>query len=261
MPRGRRGCEPTQHLSTYLVTRAANTYSTMHYNVGRWHERLAPHHIDAPLQDPARRAPPAGVQQRHDVFVRHDEIGRNAIGDRDGEEHSAGPRSVPVHAVEDEPAFLPLAVPLHGRSVDLVAEQHGGETGAKGGAEGPPAGHDLPDVLLAPQPEGKRAPAGRDARDDPIAFRPFAERHARDGGVGDGLLAQRRPVGHSHSRTEFPARIRSGQSPGIGRHGPTVRRSDCPSILSICAPSARSRAPTGSYPRSTWPMLWITEAR
>src|SRR5947199_10503990 len=100
MPRGRRGCEPTQHLSTYLVTPAANTYSTMHYNVGRWHERLAPHHIDAPLQDPARRAPPAGVQQRHDVSVRHDEIDRHASGDRDVAGHTAAPRRVPSTVVE-----------------------------------------------------------------------------------------------------------------------------------------------------------------
>src|SRR2546422_392056 len=150
MPRGLRGLEPTQHLSTHLITRAANTYSTMHYNVCRWHERLTPHHIDAPLHDPARRAAPTGVQQRHNLLVRHDEIDGDAIGDRDGEEHPAGPRSVPVHTVEDEPALLPLTVPLHGRAVDLVAQHDAREGGAEGSAESPPAGHDLPHVLLAP---------------------------------------------------------------------------------------------------------------
>src|SRR5207249_91220 len=215
------------------------TYSTMHYNVGRWHERLAPHHIDAPLQDPARRAPPAGVQQRHDVFVRHDEIDRNAIGDRDGEEHSAGPRSVPVHAVEDEPAFLPLAVPLHGRSVDLVAEQHGGETGAKGGAEGPPAGHDLPDVLLAPQPEGKRAPAGRRARSGRYCGSPSPPERRAPPGASPSRLGCRdsRPPARA---TETAPRSRRG----AGRTARCARpcRSACPRRTAATRTASRTRA-------------------
>ena len=185
------------------------------------------------MQDPARRAPPAGVQQRHDPFLRGDQVNRDAIGHADGEQQAASARGMPVHAVEDEPAVLTLAVPLQRGPVDLMAQHGPWERGVDGGPERPPAGHHLSHVLLAPQSEREAAPPGRDARHDPVAVRPLDQFHAGHRGVGHRLLSQRRETGRGAVGRW------GGQA---SRQGPPFRRSACPSSRSICAPSARSRS-------------------
>src|SRR2546422_4651356 len=118
---------------------------------------------------------------------------------------------------------------------------HAGEARADRGANGAPARHHLADVLFAPQAEGEAMPAGRDPGNEAVAGGPFLKLHPENARVGDGLLAQQR-------------RWRAVEGGG-GRY-----RHRVPSARSIPAPRARSRSSIRSYPRSIWPMLWITES-
>src|SRR5256885_4389611 len=99
-PRGLRGLEPTQHFRTYFITRPTNTNTTMHYNIARFDERLAPDQGHPLLQHPASRTPPARVQQRHDALLGGKEIDRDAVGDGHREEHPGRPGRVTVHAIK-----------------------------------------------------------------------------------------------------------------------------------------------------------------
>src|SRR5881392_3023876 len=53
-----------QHFRTYFITRTANTYSAMHYNIARAHEGLSFEQLDAAFQNPSHGTAPPGVQQR-----------------------------------------------------------------------------------------------------------------------------------------------------------------------------------------------------
>src|SRR5437660_8395685 len=111
-PRRPTGCQLVHDFRTYFIARTTNTNTTMHYNLARFHERLAPDQGHALLQHPASRTPPPRVQQRHHTLLGGDEIDRNAVGDGNREEHAGRPGGVAVHAVEDEPALRRRAVPL-----------------------------------------------------------------------------------------------------------------------------------------------------
>src|SRR5207244_13385588 len=56
--------ELREHFRTYFITRAANSWATMHYNIAGAHERLPLHELHAALQNPPPPAAPPGVQQR-----------------------------------------------------------------------------------------------------------------------------------------------------------------------------------------------------
>src|SRR2546426_1718258 len=169
------------------------------------------------------------------------EVDRDAVGDGDGEQKAPGPRRMPVHAVDNQPPVAGRWMPAHRGPVHLVRQDHAGEARADRGANGAPARHHLADVLFAPQAEGEAMPAGRDPGNEAVAGGPFLKLHPENARVGDGLLAQQR-------------RWRAVEGGG-GRY-----RHRVPSARSIPAPRARSRSSIRSYPRSIWPMLWITES-
>src|SRR6266849_1191478 len=77
--------ELAQHFRTYFIAIAANTYSTMHYDIARPHEPAPLHDLDAALHDASRRSPPSGMEQRDHLLLGCGEIHRNAIGDGDSE--------------------------------------------------------------------------------------------------------------------------------------------------------------------------------
>src|SRR5205809_1144391 len=248
----RRG-QPLNDLRTYFIARTANTNSTMHYDFRRSDQRGTLQDLYATLEDPPRRAAPPGVEQCHHLLTWHGEVDWDAVGDGDGEQRAARSRHMAVDSVDDQPPVGPVLVPLDRGAVHLVGENHARELLAYRGADGAPPGHHLPDVLLAPQPQGEaRVPgarppsAGGDPGHDPEPVGPFAQLHARDRGVGGGLLPKRQAVGRSDR--------------GRDRHRAAVRLSGRPSSRSMCAPSARSRSSIRSYPRSICPMLWIRES-
>src|SRR5213592_421919 len=112
VPRGGLGgevrAELRQDFRTYFIALATNANPAMHYNTRCRRARLLLEELHAALQDATGRAPPPGVQQRHDPLLGDHEIDRNAIGDRDGEQHAATAGGVAVHAVQDEPAVVRL---------------------------------------------------------------------------------------------------------------------------------------------------------
>src|SRR3990172_8849729 len=66
-------------LRVYFIPPAANTYSTMHYDVTHHAVCLAAQQLDAALENLPRCATPAGVEQCRDAPLRHDEIHRDAV--------------------------------------------------------------------------------------------------------------------------------------------------------------------------------------
>src|SRR3989449_226516 len=106
----------------------------MHYDISSTDEPTAFDELDAAFQDAGGGAPPAGVQQRHYPLLGGDEVNRDAVGHGDGEQQSARARGMPVHAVQDEPAGLTLAVPLQRGPVDLMTQDDRRERRVEGGA-------------------------------------------------------------------------------------------------------------------------------
>src|SRR2546427_10403742 len=113
----------------------------MHYDISRTDEPVAFDELHAALENAGGGAPPAGVQQRHDPFLRGDQVNRDAIGHADGEQQAASARGMPVRAVEDGPAVLTLAVPLPRGPVALMAQHDPRERGGDGGPGPPAAAH------------------------------------------------------------------------------------------------------------------------
>src|SRR5712691_1607540 len=167
--------EAGEDLRPDFVAAPANPNPAMHYDVRRARERLAFEQLHSALQNTVRHTAPPRVHQGHRPLRWHREIDGNAIRHRDGEQHAARPCGVAVHAVQDEPAVSAGLVPRDARSMDLMAEDDGGEAGLEGGAEGAPAGHHLPHVFLAPQAEAEPVAAGRDTGDGTVARRPLTE--------------------------------------------------------------------------------------
>src|SRR5438093_720929 len=78
-----------------------------------------------------------------------------------GEQHAATARGVAVHAVQDKPTVVRLAMPADRTAVHLVAEDDGAERRAECGPERAPARHHLAHAFLAPEAEGEAPPESR----------------------------------------------------------------------------------------------------
>src|SRR5437867_4163715 len=225
----------------------------MHYDISRTDEPVAFDELHAALENAGGGAPPAGVQQRHDPFLRGDQVNRDAIGHADGEQQAASARGMPVHAVEDEPAVLTLAVPLQRGPVDLMAQHDPRERGVDGGPERPPAGHHLSHVLLAPQSEREAAPPGRDARHDPVAVRPLDQLHA--GRSGDGPAITARWGSHSTMRAPMPMSLSTKNRRDSNSFSNTNSRpSHCEATtiaIDIKSAGKAGHGPSSSF--GTWP--------
>src|SRR5881227_1299866 len=118
----------------------------MHYDILRAHERLPRHELYTALENPPHRAAPSRVQQRDHALVGRDEVYRDTVGDRDGEEQSRRAGRMAVDTVEDEPARWGRAVraalgprvpgmvlshQIHGTAVNLVREHQPREARAE----------------------------------------------------------------------------------------------------------------------------------
>ena len=75
----------------------------MHYNIGRRAPGLPGKRLDAPLQNAAGGAAPAGVEQG-DPPARHDQVDRDAVGDGDGEEDAGRGGDPAVDPFDLDPA-------------------------------------------------------------------------------------------------------------------------------------------------------------
>ena len=152
--------QPVDHLRPHFIAQPANANPTMHYDVGWLGAGGGEQALDPGAQDPAGRAAPSGVQQRHPA-IRHDQVDRNAVGYGYGEEHASGGGHPAVDAVDLDPAAAG-ADGLDGDAMDLVAEDHGIEARQRS-AEGTPAAHHLADRRVGPEAEVEAA-AGRRRR-------------------------------------------------------------------------------------------------
>src|SRR5207302_6894576 len=137
------------------------------------------------------------------------------------------------------PPLGELIVPADRAAVDVLAQRGDGKRRVKGGAERPPAGHHLPHVLLAPQTEAEAVLARRDPGDEAESFAPFAQLHPGHRRIADLPLAQGRG-GRGGTGGRELGQVR----PGVPPVPPLPPLPPLPpsSILSICAPSARSRS-------------------
>jgi hypothetical protein len=125
------------------------------------------------LQNPARSAPPPGVQQGHSPPW-GDEIHRNAVGYGYGKQNTGRSGDPAVDTLDLAPA-LRLSHSSNFHPVDLIAEDHRGES-RHGSSELEPATHNLTYRLRAPQAEvkpasGSGAPPG-DPRGNAVVLLP-----------------------------------------------------------------------------------------
>src|ERR1041385_460927 len=183
--------EARRDFRTYLIALAANPYTAVHYNLSRGDITMGRELLDGARQHADSGAPPPRVQERNDALVRQREIHRDAVGDRDGEQHAGLRGGMPIDAIEDQPALGQLLVPPDRRAGDLMREDDGRKARGEGGAERAPAAHDLPDGLLAPQSETHRP--SRDAGDEPVPIRPLRQLEARQRRVADRRFARFKP--------------------------------------------------------------------
>src|ERR1041384_1561194 len=96
---------------TYLITLTANPYTAMHYDLSRGDISVRRQLLDGARKHATGRATPTCVQERYDALVRQREIHRDAVGDRDGEQHAGLRAGIPIDAIEDQPALGQLLVP------------------------------------------------------------------------------------------------------------------------------------------------------
>src|SRR6202008_3004165 len=76
------GREPqaVEHLRSYFITTATNTYSTVDYEIAWRGSRMLINRLHAAFQHPARDPSPPRMQQGDRPLVRGDQVDRDAIG-------------------------------------------------------------------------------------------------------------------------------------------------------------------------------------
>ncbi len=190
LPAGRcRKPEGLKYFRTYFITRAANTYATMHYQVSCDAPCTPLQEAHSPLQNPATRPPPPCVEQGHRPGDRIDEVDRGAICHGDGQQDASGIRGVAVYPVEEEPA-APTLVPDDLRSVDLAAEGDKGEAWLDT-AEGRPLPQHPPNRLVAGKAKVEWFCGGTargEAGDDPETLAPTRDCHSGDRPIAEELF-------------------------------------------------------------------------
>lgn len=182
-------------LGTDLVALPTNPDPAMHYDVVSTRERMALEDFDAALQHGRRHPAPPRVQEGDGALLRHREVNRNAVRNRDGEQHALGTGRMPVHAFEQQPAVRTVLLPAHRRAVHLMSGHQRGERALERGMERAPASHNLSDIVLAPQPQTEPMPADRDAGNEAVTIRPLCEGQPGNGRISDGLLGESWRVG------------------------------------------------------------------
>src|ERR1051326_3283925 len=86
---------------TYLITITANPYTAMHYDLSRGDISVSRPFPDGARTHATGRATPTCVQERYDALVRQREIHRDAVGDRDGEQHAGLRAGMPIDRSEE----------------------------------------------------------------------------------------------------------------------------------------------------------------
>src|SRR5437016_5949768 len=230
-------------LRANFITATANAYATMHYDVARLGNAAPLQQLDALLQNAVRGAPPAGVHQRDRALVGDGQIHRNAVGDRDRQQHARLFGRVTVEPVEDQPTVRPGLVPAHVRAVHLMRQDDRRKSCAEARAERAPAADHLPHRLVAPEAETQRA--CRDAGDQSVALGPLCQLQAWHGGIA-GWDFRERSYGRSMLRPYLMFGVQSAlRVPATGRRCArsrvrSVRCSGSPSRPGRRAPRAAS---------------------
>jgi hypothetical protein len=161
----------------------------VHYNIARGTSSQAAQLIYSPPQNPAGGSAPTGVEQSHSSPW-DDQIDRNAIGDRHGQEDSWRGTHPPVYSLDLDPPAAGIQA-HHLDAVHLIAQRDGHEF-RQLAAERAPAAHHLTNRCLTPEAEiepatGLGAAAG-DAGNDTVAFAPIGNFESWDISC-DGRLA------------------------------------------------------------------------
>src|SRR5688572_2293841 len=148
----------------------------MHYNVRCQTAGFPEQTADAPAENAPRSAPPACVKQG-DPPTRCDQVHRDTIGDRYGEEDAPGGGNPAVDAHDLDPAGAGVqAHDLH--AMDLIAKGDSLKSAYRS-TEGEPAAHHVDNRLLAPEAEIEASAridaATRDSGDHAVPLQPVRD--------------------------------------------------------------------------------------